>query len=51
MATDLFVVGGPRYGEDMRTNKLSRIQKIAAATAFSLLFAFGASQPAFADLS
>jgi hypothetical protein len=49
MATDLFVVGGPRYGEDMKTNKLSGIQGIAAATAFSLLFAFGASQPAFAE--
>lgn len=33
----------------MKTNKLSGVQGIAAATALSLLFAFGASQPAFAE--
>ena len=45
----LVVVGAPDYGEDMKTNKLSGIQRIAAATALSLLFAFGASHPAFAE--
>jgi hypothetical protein len=33
----------------MKTNKLSRIQKIAAATALSLLFSFGVAQPSFAE--
>jgi hypothetical protein len=33
----------------MKTNKLSRIQKIAAATALSLLFSFGIAQPSFAE--
>ena len=45
----LVVVGGPHYGEDMKRKKLSGITGIAAATALSLLFAFGASQPAFAE--
>jgi hypothetical protein len=33
----------------MKTNKLSRIQKIATATALSLLFSFGIAQPSFAE--
>jgi hypothetical protein len=33
----------------MKTKKLSRIQKIAAATALSLLFSFGIAQPSFAE--
>ena len=33
----------------MKTNKLSGIQKIAAATALSLLFSFGITQPTFAE--
>jgi hypothetical protein len=45
----LVIVGAPDYGEDMKTNKLSGSQRIAAATALSLLFAFGASHPAFAE--
>jgi hypothetical protein len=42
-------VVSPQYGEGMKTNKLSRIQKIAAATALSLLFSFGIAQPSFAE--
>lgn len=42
-------VVSPQYGEGMKTNKLSRIQKIAAATALSLLFSFGVAQPSFAE--
>jgi len=42
-------VVSPQYGEGMETNKLSRIQKIAAATALSLLFSFGVAQPSFAE--
>ena len=42
-------VGAPQYRESMKTNKLSGIQKVATATALSLLFAFGASPPAFAE--
>ena len=33
----------------MKTNKFSGVQRIATATALSLLVAFGASQPAFAE--
>jgi hypothetical protein len=33
----------------MKTNKLSGVQRIATATTLSLLVAFGASQPAFAE--
>ena len=39
----------PQYGEAMKTNKLSRIQKITTATALSLLFSFGIAQPSFAE--
>jgi hypothetical protein len=42
-------VRSPQYGEGMKTNKLSRIQKIATATALSLLFSFGIAQPSFAE--
>ena len=42
-------VGSPQYGEGMKTNKLSRIQKITTATALSLLFSFGIAQPSFAE--
>jgi len=42
-------VVSPKYGEGMKTSKLSRIQKIAAATALSLLFSFGVAQPSFAE--
>jgi hypothetical protein len=42
-------VGSPQYGEVMKTNKLSRIQKITTATALSLLFSFGIAQPSFAE--
>jgi hypothetical protein len=42
-------VGSPQYGEAMKTNKLSRIQKITTATALSLLFSFGIAQPSFAE--
>jgi hypothetical protein len=33
----------------MKTNKLSGIQKVAAATALSLLFSFGIAKPSFAE--
>ena len=49
MTAVLAVVGTRQYGEAMKTNKLSGIQKIAAATALSLLFSFGITQPSFAE--
>ena len=49
MTAVLAVVGARQYGEGMKTNKLSRIQKIATATALSLLFSFGIAQPSFAE--
>ena len=49
MATDLAVVVASQYREDMKTNKLSAIQKSAAATALTLLLSFGIAQPAFAE--
>ena len=42
-------VGAPQYRESMKTNKLSGIQKVATATALSLLFSFGSVQPSFAE--
>jgi hypothetical protein len=42
-------VGSPQYGEAMKTNKLSGIRRIAAATSLALLFSFGIAQPSFAE--
>jgi hypothetical protein len=42
-------VGAPQYRESMKTNKLSGIQKVATATALSLLLSFGIVQPSFAE--
>jgi hypothetical protein len=42
-------VGAPQYRESMKTNKLSGIQKVATATALSLLFSIGIVQPSFAE--
>ena len=42
-------VGAPQYGESMKTNKLSGIQKVATATALSLLLSFGSVHPSFAE--
>ena len=39
----------PQYGEAMKTNKLSGIRRIAAATSLALLFSFGIAQPSFAE--
>jgi hypothetical protein len=42
-------VRSPQYGEAMKTNKLSGIRRIAAATSLALLFSFGIAQPSFAE--
>jgi hypothetical protein len=42
-------VGAPQYRESMNTNKLSGIQKVATATALSLLFSIGIVHPSFAE--
>ena len=42
-------VGAPQYRESMKTNKLSGIRRIAAATSLALLFSFGIAQPSFAE--
>ena len=42
-------VGAPQYRESMKTNKLSGIQRVATATALSLLLSFGSVHPSFAE--
>jgi len=49
LATDLFDVFCSHYGESMKTNKFSAIEKTAAATALTLLLSFGIAQPSFAE--
>lgn len=49
MLAALVVVVSQQYGETMKTNKLSGIQKTATATALTLLLSFGLAQPAFAE--
>lgn len=49
MLAELVLVVSQQYGETMKINKLSGIQKTATATALTLLFSFGLAQPAFAE--
>ena len=42
-------VGAAQYRESMKTNKLSGIQRVATATALSLLLSFGSVHPSFAE--
>ena len=49
MVAALAVVGAPKYGEAMKTKKLSGIRGVAAATSVALLFSFGIAQPSFAE--
>jgi hypothetical protein len=49
LASGLVVVSGPHYGEDMKTNKFSGIQRIAAATSLALLLSFGVATPSFSE--
>ena len=49
MAAALADVVARQYGEGMKTNKLSGIRRIAAATSLALLFSLGIAQPSFAE--
>ena len=45
----LEAVRGPHYGESMKKNKFSGIQKTASATALTLLLSLGVAQVSFAE--
>lgn len=49
MVAALADVVARQYGEGMKTNKLSGIRRIAAATSLALLFSLGIAQPSFAE--
>ena len=49
LGSGLVVVCSPHYGEDMKTNRFSGIQRIAAATSLALLLSFGVATPSFSE--